>query len=195
MKHLFLFVLSVALFSLIHAAHAASRHPKILVVTDEPGAQAAYLVQDSFATTAPYPCLNVEVQVISLSREELDCRPHGDGRDRIVLCSSQASRKAQELRRRVGAKKVLIVVDLPYYGGNGGPTPVVTSAAQYRAPKTGMHEIMHTMGFSDTYDPSGQHSVGSGDIMSCTGQDCYVPQEWFSKVARGLGVRLPREFQ
>ena len=167
--------------------------PRILVVTDEPSAYGAQTVQQSFATTAPWNCLGVEVVIEVMDREELGCQPRNDGRPRIVECAASASRKAQALRRRLGAKKVLIVVDSGMQGGNGGGTPVITTSFLQHSPKAGMHEIMHTMGFEDTYDRNAQYAATSGDIMSCTSENCFVlPQDW-GRVARGLNMRLPQD--
>ncbi len=167
--------------------------PRILVVTDEPSAYGAQIVQQTFATTAPWNCLGVEVVIEVMSREELGCQPSNDGRARIVECSSSASRKAQALRRRHNAKKVLIVVDSGMDGGNGGSTPVITTRFLQHSPKGGMHEIMHTMGFDDTYDPNAQYAATSGDVMSCTSENCYVLPQDFGRIARALGTRLPQD--
>jgi hypothetical protein len=165
--------------------------PRILIVTDEASAQGARIVQQTFATSAPWNCMRVEVVIEVLSRQELNCQAHSDGRARIVLCSRAASSKAQALRRRLGAKRVLIVADTHMEGGNGGPTPVVSANYLRHSPKAGMHEIMHTMGFDDTYDHNAQYAATSGDIMSCSSESCYVLPQDYGTIARALGTRLP----
>lgn len=166
--------------------------PRILVVTDEPSAYGARIVQQTFATTAPWNCMGVEVVIEVMDREELNCQARNDGRARIVLCSAAASRKAQALRRRLGAKKVLIVADTYLEGGNGGATPVISNNFLQHSPKAGMHEIMHTMGFEDTYDSHAQYATPGGDIMSCTSADCYVPREAWPRIARAMNVSVPQ---
>lgn len=168
-----------------------NENPRILVVTDEPSAYGARIVQQTFATTAPWNCMGVEVVIEVMDREELDCEARNDGRARIVLCSASASRKAQALRRRLGAKKVLIVADTYLEGGNGGATPVISSNFLQHSPKAGMHEIMHTMGFEDTYDSHAQYATPGGDIMSCTSADCYVRREDWPRIARAMGTQVP----
>ena len=135
--------------------------------------------------------MRVEVVIEVLSRQELNCQAHSDGRARIVLCSRAASNKAQALRRRLGAKRVLIVADTHMEGGNGGPTPVISANFLRHSPKAGMHEIMHTMGFDDTYDHNAQYAPTSGDIMSCSSASCYVQPQDYGTIARALGTRLP----
>lgn len=165
--------------------------PRILIVTDEASAYGAQTVQHTFATSAPWNCLGVEVVIEVLSREELGCQPRNDGRARIVECSASASRKAQSLRRRLDAKRVLIVVDSGMEGGNGGATPVITTSYLRHSPKAGMHEIMHTMGFDDTYDHNAQYAPTNGDIMSCSSPGCYVLPQDYGRIARALNTRLP----
>lgn len=165
--------------------------PRIVLVTDEPSARGAQIVQQSFATTAPWSCMGVDVVIEVMDRAELGCQPRNDGRPRIVECSAGASRKAQALRRRLNAKKVLIVVDSDMQGGNGGSTPVITTSFLQHSPKAGMHEIMHTMGFEDTYDPHAQYAATSGDIMSCTSENCYVLERDWGRIARAMNTRIP----
>jgi hypothetical protein len=165
--------------------------PRILVITDEPSARGAQTVQRTIETSAPWNCLGVEVVIEVLERGELGCEPRNDGRPRIVECSASASRKAQSLRRQLNAKKVLIVVDSGMQGGNGGPTPVITTSFLQHSPKAGMHELMHTMGFDDTYDTTAQYAATSGDIMACSSENCHVRPQDFGRIARALNVRLP----
>jgi hypothetical protein len=174
-------------------ASGGGSRPRILVVTDEPSAYGAQTVQHTFATSAPWNCLGVEVVIEVLSREELGCQPRNDGRARIVECSSSASRKAQSLRRRLNAKRVLIVVDSGMEGGNGGATPVISTSFLRHSPKAGMHEIMHTMGFDDTYDHNAQYAPTNGDIMSCSSPGCYVLPQDYGRIASALGTRLPQD--
>lgn len=169
----------------------SSERPRILVVTDEPSAYGARIVQQTFATTAPWNCMGVEVVIEVMDREELACDARNDGRARIVLCSAAASRRAQALRRRLGAKKVLIVADTHLEGGNGGATPVISNNFLHHSPKAGMHEIMHTMGFEDTYDVHAQYATPGGEIMSCTSADCYVRREDWPRIARAMRTQVP----
>jgi|GEM_PF-4318359 len=168
-----------------------TENPRILVLTDEPSAYGARIVQQTFATTAPWNCMGVEVVIEVMDRAELNCEARNDGRARIVLCSASASRKAQALRRRLGAKRVLIVADTHLEGGNGGPTPVISNNFLQHSPKAGMHEIMHTMGFEDTYNPNAQYASRGGEIMSCSSADCYVPREAWPRIAREMGTQVP----
>ena len=125
-----------------------------------------------------------------MSRAQLGCRPHGDGRPRIVQCEAAASARALAWRNEAGAGHVIIVVQHGVMGGNGGLPPVVTDAIiNGGGPLAGLHELMHTLGFDDTYVEGAP--VAEGDIMACTGPRCRVLEQDYPRIAAGLGRELP----
>jgi hypothetical protein len=161
---------------------------RVVILTDEPGARGAQTVASSFANVAPFSCMNIDVVIETYSRDELGCEPYSNGHPRIVICKSKANDLARRRQRELGAKRFLIVVDDGHWGGNGGSNPVVTTGILNGGPNAGLHELMHTMGFSDTYAQGEQHSVTGGDIMACVQANCYVPEEWWPRITRSLGV-------
>ncbi len=162
----------------------------VLIVTDETDPRAANRVARSLQEVAPFSCLRVPVAIHRVSRDELGCRPHGDGRARIVLCSAEASARALAWRGQAGARHVIIVTRHDVAGGNGGHPPVVTdSIILGGGPLAGLHELMHTMGFQDTYREG--ERLAEGDIMACTGPRCYVLEQDYDRVAAAFGRSLP----
>jgi hypothetical protein len=167
----------------------------ILIVTDERSPRAAQIVEQSFANVPPFSCLNISVAIHQVDPSDFGCTgesPRGNvrGRERIVLCGSSANAKAATYKRQSGARHVIIVTDNPRIGGNGGTPAVVTNSIILQGgPLAGIHELMHTFGFRDTYVEGNWQS--EGDIMACTGPSCYVLPGDYNKVARAFGKSVP----
>jgi hypothetical protein len=175
-----------------------SAGPTILLLTDESRAAGAAIVERTFRQTPPFSCMDLNIVVVRVSPQELNCRPHSrshNGRhlDRFISCESAGNSFADRRRSAARAAKVLIIVDHSAPGGSAqvsGTRALVTTAALYQQPKIGIHEFMHTLGFEDTYE-EGQYSPFGGPIMTSTDAGAYVPQGQWSKIARELRTEVP----
>ena len=164
----------------------------VLIVTDERYPRAAMVVKDSFDRTAPFSCLDLNVEIYQVSSQELGCHAHRGNIDRVVLCDDAAKRKAQSWKNTAKAKHVIIVTESGLVGGNGAqPATVTNSLILGYGPLAGIHELMHTFGFSDGPSTNTEYAPVTGDIMNCTGWGCYVSADKWEGISRGFGKRIP----
>lgn len=129
---------------IMSAAHAY----KIIIYTDEVVPNSARKVSEVLKTTYPFSKLNIEIEIIVLTPQELDCGS-ANGIDRSLVCKNVYNLEKRTLS--AGGDQSMIVKDLPRDGGSaelGQGIPAMTTQA---SPRTMLHEYLHTLGLTDEY--------------------------------------------
>lgn len=130
---------------LANSAHAY----KFVIYTDEAVTNKSQEVAELMKNTYPFNKFNVEVEIVRVPSEELDC-DSTNGIDRLVTCKGTDGIQAKTMRR--GGDQAMIIKNMPKWGGSsavGGGVPVITTGTDSRAM---LHEYMHTLGLCDEYE-------------------------------------------
>jgi hypothetical protein len=133
--------------SFMHSAYAY----KYIIYTDESATNTSEKVAELMKKTYPFNTLNIEVEIVRVSSEELGCKS-SLGIDRLITCDNVSEIQKRAVER--GGDQAMIVKNLPKYGGSsgvGGGVPVITN---YSNPRVMLHEYMHTLGLCDEYEYS-----------------------------------------
>jgi hypothetical protein len=156
-----------------------SKNADLLLITDQPGAAAAQAIKEKITTMAPFSCMNLKVEVLEVSKKELDCNPEIDPKTpRLLVCNARTRSHANKMRKHLHAKAAIVVVDFDKHAGAGWHrTPLVSS---YSLPGAAVHELLHGVGFNDEY-PENIETVTGGTIMHAL--DGNVPQTWWPKIS------------
>ncbi len=139
--------LATFVMGMTHSAHAY----KYVIYTDETTTTKSEEVAQMMKSTYPFNKFDVEIEIVRVSPEELDCGS-SLGIDRLVTCKNSDSIQAQAARR--GGDQAMIVKSMSKWGGSssvGGGVPVITTGTSSRAM---LHEYMHTLGLCDEYEYS-----------------------------------------
>lgn len=129
---------------------------KYIIYTDDVKTDKAEQVAAMMKTTYPFSKLDIEVEIVRLQPQELDCSSK-HGIDRLIMCDNAA-----DIQRRAmlaGGDQAMIIKDTDKYGGSsqvGGGVPVMTTSG---GPRVMLHEYMHTLGLCDEYEYSEPEAV------------------------------------
>lgn len=130
---------------IMSSAHAY----KYVIYTDDETTDKAHEVSEMIKTTYPFSKFNIEVEIVKVSPEELECGSRR-GIDRLVMCDNM-----EEIQKRAmmaGGDQAMIIKASSQYGGSsqvGGGVPVMTTAGSKRVM---LHEYLHTLGLCDEYE-------------------------------------------
>lgn len=89
------------------APAAQQRRTNIVIITDQPGAVRAHETKRLFETLAPFSCMNLVVEIMPVSSEQINCNPRtegtntGTGSDRLLVCDSDTRQFAEQVRRTI----------------------------------------------------------------------------------------------
>ena len=122
---------------------------KFIIYTDQVPATSAQKVSNVIKTTYPFSKFDIEVEIVTLSPNELKCGSKGKV-DRLLVCSN--SKKLQRSTIKAGGDQAIIIVNSSEVGGSadiGGGVPVITSNMP---DMTIIHEYLHTLGLGDEYE-------------------------------------------
>ena len=140
-------VLTAFVMGMTQSAHAY----KYVIYTDETVTKKSEEVAEMMKSTYPFNKFDIEVEIVHVSPDELDCgSTHGI--DRLVSCKN--SNKIQALAAKRGGDQAMIVKNISKWGGSssvGGGVPVITTGTSSKAM---LHEYMHTLGLCDEYEYS-----------------------------------------
>lgn len=145
-KKNYAFTLLIAM-TFMQSAHAY----KYIIYTDEVATNTSEKVAEIMKTTYPFKNLNVEVEIIKVTPEELECQS-SMGIDRLITCKNLDGIQNRALKD--GGDQAMIVKSLAKYGGSsgvGGGVPVITNSSN---PRVMLHEYLHTLGLCDEYEYS-----------------------------------------
>lgn len=122
---------------------------KFIIYTDEAVTNKSEEVAQLMKSSYPFNKFDVEVEIVRVPSEELDCAST-NGIDRLVTCKDSNSIQSKAMRR--GGDQAMIVKNMQKWGGSsavGGGVPVITTGTSARAM---LHEYMHTLGLCDEYE-------------------------------------------
>lgn len=89
------------------AAPGSQQRTNIVIITDQPGAVRAQETKQLIESLAPFSCMNLVVEIMPVSREQINCNPRtegtntGTGSDRLLECDSDTREFAERVRRSV----------------------------------------------------------------------------------------------
>jgi hypothetical protein len=129
----------------MNSAHAY----KYVIFTDDDSNEKAEEVSKMMKETYPFSKFNIEVEIVKIQPEELDCGS-AHGIDRAITCKNLDG--IQKRAMQTGGDQAMIIKNVDKYGGSsqvGGGVPVITTATTTRVM---LHEYMHTLGLCDEYE-------------------------------------------
>ena len=142
------FYMTTSLLTAICFAGSAHAY-KFVIYTDEAATNKSGQVSDLLKSTYPFNKFNIEVEIVHLEPNSLDCGST-NGIDRLVTCKDVESIQAKAMKR--GGDQAMIIKNDSKYGGSsgvGGGVPVITNSTPARAM---LHEYLHTLGLCDEYE-------------------------------------------
>lgn len=131
--------------AVMNSAHAY----KYVIFTDDDSNEKAEEVSQMMKETYPFSKFNIEVEIVKIQPEELDCGS-SHGIDRLITCKKLD--RIQKRAMQAGGDQAMIIKNVDKYGGSsqvGGGVPVITTATSTRVM---LHEYMHTLGLCDEYE-------------------------------------------
>jgi hypothetical protein len=173
-------ILLISSLGFINSAYAY----KFVIFTDETTSNTSEGVADALKTTYPFSSLNIEVEIVRVKHDELNCNKQVQDIEVSIICDN--SLQFQKSAKEMGGDQALIVKSSDVFKGSGGQVPIITSDAD---PRTMIHEYLHTIGLSDEYQYSASEAqIYCKDKKSAPNTAYIKPQEPYAGDAAARSI-------